>query len=78
MDEQKRAEIEEKIKNCKMKIANEQAKLTRYQVQLETGKTRHSKTRAKSDQKQTKDISKTGQKPPESKKEKGFFETILS
>lgn len=78
MDEAKKAEIEEKIKNCKLKIANESAKLQRYQAQLETGKTGHTKKRVKPEQKPSKNIPKTEQTPPKDQKKEGFFEVIFS
>lgn len=78
MDNAKRSEIEEKVKNCKLKIANEQAKLQRYMAQLETGKSGHTKPKAKLGQKPTKTQAKPEENPPKEKKEAGFFETIFS
>lgn len=78
MDSAKRSEIEEKVKNCKLKIANEQAKLQRYTAQLETGKSGHTKPKVKTGQKQIKTPLKPDENPPKEKKEAGFFETIFS
>lgn len=78
MDENKRNEIEEKVKNCKIKIANEQGKLTRYLAQLETGKAGHTKPKAKPVQKQGKTGVKPDQNPTETKKKDGFFDVIFS
>lgn len=78
MDESKRNEIEEKVKNCKLKIANEQAKLQRYLAQLETGKSGHTKPKTKTGQKVTKTAVKPDENPPKTTQEKGFFETIFS
>lgn len=78
MDQNKRNEIEEKVKNCKLKIANEQAKLARYLAQLETGKSGHTKPKKKPEQKQGKAAVKPDQNPPKTTEEKGFFETIFS
>lgn len=78
MDDAKRADIEEKVKICKLKIAHEQAKLQKYQTQLEVGKSAHTRVRAKAGQKQGNNMAKTVQKPVEPKKEMGIFETIFS
>lgn len=78
MDDAKRNEIEEKVKNCKLKIANEQAKLKKYETQLEVGKAAHTKNRSKTVQKPIKSTPNPGQKQNEPKKEMGIFETIFS
>lgn len=78
MDAQKRSEIEEKVKVCKLKIANESAKLQKYEMQLAVGKSSHTKPRVKTEQKQGKPAPKAGEKQKEVKKEMGFIETIFS
>lgn len=78
MDAQKRAEIEEKVKNCKLKIANEQAKLGRYETQLAVGKSGYTKQRVKTGQKPTKTAPKPDQNQNSEKKKDGFFDVIFS
>lgn len=78
MDDNKRKEIEEKVKNCKLKIANEQAKLGRYETQLAVGKSGHTKQKVKSGQKPTKTTPKPDQNPNPEKKKDGFFDVIFS
>ena len=78
MDDAKKAELEEKIKNCKLKIANEQAKLTRYEAQLAVGKSAHTKKRAKTGQKQGNNTPKDDKTKGEPKEEKGFWATVMS
>lgn len=78
MDDNKRKEIEGKVVNCKLKIANEEAKLKKYETQLAVGKTAHTKKRVNQGQKQVKSTANTTETPPTDKKKEGFFEVIFS
>jgi hypothetical protein len=80
MDEAKRNQIEQRVIDCEMKIANEQAKLIRYQAQLKNGKTAQTRSKPTVNKQQTgsKSVPKQGQTSTNNEKEKGFFETIFS
>ena len=84
MDEQKRDEIEKKLRKQRYILASVQATITKLEAQLATGVTRSSRNKpkgAKNDKKVTENDSKMTKNAPkdETKKDdkKGFFETIF-
>jgi hypothetical protein len=81
MDEKTREEIQKELNRQKFIKSGVEAKILKLQAQLDTGMLKHTKNRqkqAKTGEKQVKNIPKTPEKQQETKKEMGFFETILS
>lgn len=78
MDEATKEKIQKELNRQKFIKSGVEAKILKLQAQLDTGMIKHTKNRVKTGEKQSKNISKTPEKQPETKKEMGFFETILS